>query len=551
MMNAAPKINGVGPSNDTLTDSSDSSEENSVSLQVQMAARNGASRPGKRPIKNMSPFEKVGAIDRVHDGESKASVARDIGVPESTLRGWCKSEQKIRSQCNNASDMIARHSPSITNGRHSASRLTASSRLPTTNRRSSGSPIEDEPTCKRLKMDRNIRSNSPQPGPSTSSSTSTYMSRVDNRNMNVAGRDQKIDYASLVASMANISPEQSHMAFQQLSLLPAQITKNLLGMSSALSHSSTVGLVENGLQYRNTSNSLPTMVNPNSAIGNTIGSGITSGMDNAISNAMGSVMSNPMSAMSSAIGNAMGNAIDHGIGNKHMAIAPAQMTSRPSTRKSPSVSPAAEAPPTPVPASPNDNNAQPGPSRPRTSAGTTTSNINNLNNLGSLNLEELWVWFSQLYSATQSGTGEQLSLTPQRGWFWQWLKQRYNYSLMLQNSPEQARLILDAIGCYNRCNNTDSSTGDEADGTRTSMMSARTKETNRNSGSTGIEEAIVHGDKLLEWLDNCSMPKISRMQIIQFKHLLDTLKSVRDYQSRLESQGSQSAEPAQQQDQKV
>lgn len=36
------------------------------------------------------------AIQRIHDGESKASVARDIGVPESTLRGWCKNEDKLR-----------------------------------------------------------------------------------------------------------------------------------------------------------------------------------------------------------------------------------------------------------------------------------------------------------------------------------------------------------------------------------------------------------------------------------------------------------------------
>ncbi|XP_044728447.1 protein distal antenna-like [Chrysoperla carnea] len=48
---------------------------------------------GKRPL--LSAHEKVEAIRRVHDGESKASVARDIGVPESTLRGWCKNEDKI------------------------------------------------------------------------------------------------------------------------------------------------------------------------------------------------------------------------------------------------------------------------------------------------------------------------------------------------------------------------------------------------------------------------------------------------------------------------
>ncbi|KYN33075.1 Protein distal antenna [Trachymyrmex septentrionalis] len=48
-----------------------------------------------------SPETKIQAVNRVHNGESKAAVARDIGVPESTLRGWCKSEQKLLSQLNN------------------------------------------------------------------------------------------------------------------------------------------------------------------------------------------------------------------------------------------------------------------------------------------------------------------------------------------------------------------------------------------------------------------------------------------------------------------
>lgn len=38
------------------------------------------------------------AIRRVRNGESKAAVARSINVPESTLRGWCKNEDKIANQ---------------------------------------------------------------------------------------------------------------------------------------------------------------------------------------------------------------------------------------------------------------------------------------------------------------------------------------------------------------------------------------------------------------------------------------------------------------------
>jgi len=46
----------------------------------------------------MSPEQKLEAVKRVQNGETKASVAKSIRVPESTLRGWCKSEQKLRSR---------------------------------------------------------------------------------------------------------------------------------------------------------------------------------------------------------------------------------------------------------------------------------------------------------------------------------------------------------------------------------------------------------------------------------------------------------------------
>lgn len=60
-------------------------------------------RPGKRPMKSLTSQEKLDAISRIKElGESKASVARKIGVPESTLRGWCKSEDKIRALVNNS-----------------------------------------------------------------------------------------------------------------------------------------------------------------------------------------------------------------------------------------------------------------------------------------------------------------------------------------------------------------------------------------------------------------------------------------------------------------
>ena len=61
--------------------------------------RNESRQPIKRRLK--SNYDKLNAIMRVRNGESKTAVARDIDVPESTLRGWCKAEEKIILQVNN------------------------------------------------------------------------------------------------------------------------------------------------------------------------------------------------------------------------------------------------------------------------------------------------------------------------------------------------------------------------------------------------------------------------------------------------------------------
>lgn len=64
-----------------------------------------SSNKGKRPLRHLTASDKIDAIQRIHDGESKASVARDIGVPESTLRGWCKNEDKLRSMSRQSQPM--------------------------------------------------------------------------------------------------------------------------------------------------------------------------------------------------------------------------------------------------------------------------------------------------------------------------------------------------------------------------------------------------------------------------------------------------------------
>ncbi|XP_039304310.1 uncharacterized protein LOC105195803 [Solenopsis invicta] len=63
----------------------------------------------KRSRKERDIEEKIKAIDMVCSGKPKAAVARDIGVPESTLRGWCKAADKIRMQANQRASGYYKH----------------------------------------------------------------------------------------------------------------------------------------------------------------------------------------------------------------------------------------------------------------------------------------------------------------------------------------------------------------------------------------------------------------------------------------------------------
>lgn len=55
-------------------------------------------RKNKRGLQQLSDAQKLEAITKVQKGETKAAVAREFGVPESTLRGWCK-KAKLNGHC--------------------------------------------------------------------------------------------------------------------------------------------------------------------------------------------------------------------------------------------------------------------------------------------------------------------------------------------------------------------------------------------------------------------------------------------------------------------
>lgn len=58
----------------------------------------------KRHSRDVSANERLNAVQRIEAGESKASVSRNINVPESTLRGWCKNYTKLQLKLSENND---------------------------------------------------------------------------------------------------------------------------------------------------------------------------------------------------------------------------------------------------------------------------------------------------------------------------------------------------------------------------------------------------------------------------------------------------------------
>ena len=50
----------------------------------------------KRKKSSYTVEEKLKAISRIRNGERQCVVFRELGIPESTLRGWIKDEANLR-----------------------------------------------------------------------------------------------------------------------------------------------------------------------------------------------------------------------------------------------------------------------------------------------------------------------------------------------------------------------------------------------------------------------------------------------------------------------
>lgn len=62
---------------------------------INFHCNNGNKKKGK-PQQKYGTNNKIAALERIRNGESKAAVSRDLKIPESTIRSWCKNESKIQ-----------------------------------------------------------------------------------------------------------------------------------------------------------------------------------------------------------------------------------------------------------------------------------------------------------------------------------------------------------------------------------------------------------------------------------------------------------------------
>lgn len=437
--------------------------------------RGESARPGKRPLRALSATEKMEAIQRVHEGESKASVARDIGVPESTLRGWCKSEQKIRGMARNSSTPDSEaHSPASSSG---GAKLASSE--------DESSPAVVAAAAKRGAKIQDPDSQAQQ----QAVAAATLM--ADAAANGLAPQHHQaatVDYInSLLQGLASngLRPEAANaLVLQQMSLI-ANATKNsvLAGLQPP------PGLVPPPLNFSATENGLARQKSPSNVPENlsTNAKSTSESLNNNNSN-----HNNNNSIITSISGKA----------NRTATNSVANQNGKTS-------------------------------SNPLAAAAAKIRAVASASQNQSYD-EDFWVWMAQQQQYGAPGYQYFDPKTPQEvSVFWNWYQEtnrRYfggaaqNGGQQLaqppqqlsppppprQRSPSQVRANMDSV----------LSNGEAA------AKNFHLTESTAQIDSLSTEEAIRYGELFFRWLDRCSdYPTITRLQIMQFKNMLENLKN--------------------------
>lgn len=414
--------------------------------------------------------EKVSAIDRVHCGESKASIARDIGVPESTLRGWYKNENKLR-------DALVQQS-----GGQQQITISPASRSPTSSDSGSLLPLivndisDDDatrptlqPPIKRLKIDN-----------PTSSLNSNNVENAENLSNRIEQPPPPppppYDYTQVLLNTMAVN------AFSDNSLLAQwRFAQNYLATAQQVAPSPAVGLVENGLQYTKA------IINNN---------------NNVINGQRFDISTAPPAHQDSTL-------------NKSYPRDFAREYTRDYPRKS--LSPMAHTPMAPLPPVKPTN----GTIKRSTKSKLINKRIKSINPVNS----RMNDWVDQQRQA-MVGTQEPIDLSyldpKQMSWFYRWYLYTLENPALLSvlGMTEKPKTVISLRRAILDCIMSD----------RHEQL-ARCMNLIDDSFITGSniagssEEAIIHGEKFINYLDhNCRDPNVSRVKILQMKYMLDNMK---------------------------
>ncbi|CAH0551833.1 unnamed protein product [Brassicogethes aeneus] len=424
-----------------------------------------SAKAGKRPLRSLTAHEKLDAIRRVHDGESKASVARDIGVPESTLRGWCKNEDKI--------SYLSRQS----------------------------SPETDESLehkDKRIKLDDSIMQpfnlSLKPPGASATFSPNSDYGKSDldmSKNSNLSAKAE--------------TPKAPHMSERE---------KNRAELARLS--------VELGLNRPEMF--LPAMNNPSSSLTDLANMGLLAQWNNLLMQQQKNLMNKKVTAPADTSTNIMGantggllKTVDSPDKNKpQMKLPEKQQSVQESVwywLKTQQAMLGLNQNQASLPCS-NGNGISSTSSAPITSMANSTSPLNGV-------------------SADQSS------------WFWKWYKQLAYGQQMPGSMPDKPILYqqltrdkdfqnaenLSVVVDDNKANKTASSNNNnKARSVLDNLLFNNNNNVavNKKGEELSQNEAVEHGEKFLNWLETCSDPSVTAMQIMQFRGLLNNIKSGAD-----------------------
>ncbi|XP_014205858.1 formin-J-like [Copidosoma floridanum] len=478
-------------------------------------------RRGNRP--NLSPEEKLGAIERVTSGESKASVARELGVPESTLRGWCKTEHKIRRQVTSThpsgSPDSSPYSPD------SAGSGTPPPRATSDDEETAPAVVVNSPAIicsnppKKRKLDHQLQQQllvqqqpSQQPQQSVTAS-STTAAVVDTNGTDLASSLSSLastssaspstnyDFLNNYAQIYNSLSEEQRKIIQS-NLVSASVTASLyqkffLQQASSLpmnvANPLTVNFVDNGLQYHKQKPTTSSSTGINSIKNNS--SNINNNNNNTSANSNGNSTNSSSSSRRQSSAHAS-------------VVAPmsslADSNARSASRQS--MSPAAEPPTMLIPSH-------------HSSGSIGSSNGSNGNRRSSpiprpgfvLNDTTLQAW----KESAQHSTSETVPTN-----FWQAFKS-LGTPVRSLDSTATAVSSTDASSMPTNLSTKLSSVKAKLDDI---MCQEATAYNQSEESAISFDDAMLSGEKLLNWMTNNTVKRISQTDILQFKGLLNKLK---------------------------